>query len=75
MWTVQSWTCAFGETVSMASGKPTSPSMEAPLLEVDHNTDILDAGAGVKWVDRYFELLRAAIRDPAHPLEETASRF
>ena len=29
MWTIHSWTCAFGKTVLVASGKPTSPSMEA----------------------------------------------
>ena len=29
MWTMQSWTCVFGKTASIASGKPASPSMEA----------------------------------------------
>jgi len=45
---------------------------EAPVLEVDHNSDILDAETVLDWMDHYFESLRAAIRDPARPLDVTA---
>lgn len=48
---------------------------EAPLLEVDHNSDILDADTVLGWMDQYFQRLRVVIENPTRPLEVTmASR-
>ena len=43
---------------------------EAPILEVDHNADILDAATARGWMDAYFDLLRGAISDPSRTLKE-----
>lgn len=40
----------------------------APLLEVDHNSDILDAGTVLGWMERYFQLLSDAMEDPTRSL-------
>ncbi|HSM06624.1 MAG TPA: aminotransferase class III-fold pyridoxal phosphate-dependent enzyme [Longimicrobiales bacterium] len=40
----------------------------APILEVDHNGDILDAATARGWMDAYFELLRRAMADPSRTL-------
>jgi len=42
----------------------------APILEVDHNADILEADTARGWMDRYFELLRAAMAHPSGTLRE-----
>jgi len=41
---------------------------EAPLLEVDHNSDILDSSTVAEWMERYFELLSDAVEDPTRSL-------
>ncbi|MEJ2538830.1 MAG: aminotransferase class III-fold pyridoxal phosphate-dependent enzyme [Gemmatimonadota bacterium] len=43
-----------------------------PILEVDHSSDILDAGTVRSWMEGYFELLRAVMADPGRPLAEVA---
>jgi len=42
---------------------------EAPLLEVDFNSDILDADTVLGWMARYFDLLGAAVDHPGQPLD------
>ncbi|MEJ2547874.1 MAG: aminotransferase class III-fold pyridoxal phosphate-dependent enzyme [Gemmatimonadota bacterium] len=37
---------------------------EGPIIEVDHNADILDAATARGWMDRYLELLRTAMAEP-----------
>lgn len=46
---------------------------DAPILEVDHNSDILDADTVVGWMNRYFDLLRAVSRDPSQRLADQLS--
>ena len=43
---------------------------EGPIVEVDHNADILDAATARGWMDRYLELLRAAMAEPGRPVAD-----
>jgi glutamate-1-semialdehyde aminotransferase/aryl carrier-like protein len=46
---------------------------KAPLLEVDFNSDILDADTVLRWMERYFELLGRAVDDPTRSLVSLTS--
>lgn len=46
---------------------------DGPILEVDHNSDILDASTVRGWIEEYFELLEAVVTDPSQPIEALTS--
>jgi glutamate-1-semialdehyde aminotransferase/acyl carrier protein len=42
---------------------------DGPILEVDHNSDLLDAVTVRGWIEEYFELLESVMDHPSRPLD------
>ena len=46
---------------------------EGPLIEVDHNSDILDAATARGWMEQYLQMLRVMMEDPTRAVGEVAA--
>jgi len=46
---------------------------EGPLIEVDHNSDILDASTARGWMEQYLKMLRVMMEDPTRAVGEVAA--